>query len=212
MFELFNYIRATHGVITPSRHFITCLFSAYLTAKMNWRSGLIVFALALSSFSVSAKNQSMAIDYLHGEGDLSGVRLAYRPYHGQITQIEWLGEVDIYWELSINFWEFGADNQHDTNFALALSPVISSQFATVANKYPLKWEFGIGISLINDTRFAGKDIGSHYQFEDRLGLVLEFGDNLEQSFAVRYMHYSNGGLNDKNPGMDFLNLSYARQF
>ncbi|WP_293751199.1 acyloxyacyl hydrolase [uncultured Paraglaciecola sp.] len=172
----------------------------------------MVFALVLSSFSASAKNQSMAIDYLHGEGDLSGVRLAYRPYHGQITQIEWLGEVDIYWELSINFWEFGAENQHDTNFALALSPVISSQFATVANKYPLKWEFGIGISLINDTRFAGKDIGSHYQFEDRLGLVLEFGDNLEQSFAVRYMHYSNGGLNNKNPGMDFLNLSYARQF
>jgi hypothetical protein len=212
MFELFNYIRAAHGVITPSRHFITGLFSAYLTAKRNWRSGLIVFALVLSSFSASATNQSMAIDYLHGEGDLSGVRLAYRPYHGQITQIEWLGEVDIYWELSINFWEFGADNQHDTNFALALSPVISSQFATVANKYPLKWEFGIGISLINDTRFAGKDIGSHYQFEDRLGLVLEFGDNLEQSFAVRYMHYSNGGLNDKNPGMDFLNLSYARHF
>lgn len=212
MFELFNYIRAAHGVITPRRHFITWLFSAYHTAKRNWRSGLIVFALVLSSFSISAKNQSMAIDYLHGEGDLSGIRLAYRPYHGQITQIEWLGEVDIYWELSVNFWEFGADNQHDTNFALALSPVISSQFATIANKYPLKWEFGIGISLVNDTRFAGKDIGSHYQFEDRLGLVLEFGDNLEQSFAVRYMHYSNGGLNDKNPGMDFLNLSYAKQF
>jgi lipid A 3-O-deacylase len=26
------------------------------------------------------------------------------------------------------------------------------------------------------------------------------------------MHYSNGGLNDKNPGMDFLNLSYAVHF
>ncbi len=207
-----NYSTISELLTAFSRHFITCLFSAYLTAKRNWRAGLIVFALVLSSFSASAKNQSMAIDYLHGEGDLSGVRLAYRPYHGQITQIEWLGEVDIYWELSINFWEFGAENQHDTNFALALSPVISSQFATVANKYPLKWEFGIGISLINDTRFAGKDIGSHYQFEDRLGLVLEFGDNLEQSFAVRYMHYSNGGLNNKNPGMDFLNLSYARQF
>jgi lipid A 3-O-deacylase len=29
---------------------------------------------------------------------------------------------------------------------------------------------------------------------------------------MRYMHYSNGGLNDKNPGMDFLNLSYAMHF
>jgi lipid A 3-O-deacylase len=89
---------------------------------------------------------------------------------------------------------------------------MSKQFATITDKYPLKWEFGIGVSLINDTIFAGKDIDSHYQFEDRLGRVLEFDDNLKQSVAIRYMHYSNGGLNDKNPGMDFLNLSYAMHF
>jgi len=80
------------------------------------------------------------------------------------------------------------------------------------NKYPLKFELGIGVSLITDTRFAGKDIGSHYQFEDRLGLIFEFGEQLEKSVAMRYMHYTNGGLNDDNPGLDFLNLSYAREF
>jgi hypothetical protein len=42
-------------------------------------------------------------------------------------------------------------NQHDTNYALALSPVMSKQFATIADKCPLKWEFGVGVSLINDT-------------------------------------------------------------
>jgi lipid A 3-O-deacylase len=89
---------------------------------------------------------------------------------------------------------------------------MSKQFATIADKYPLKCEFGVGASLINDTIFAGKDIGSNYQFEDRFGLVLEFDDNLKQSVAIRYMHYSNGGLNAKNPGMDFLNLSYAMHF
>lgn len=212
MFELYNYVRPAYGVITPNMNFVVWLLSGYHKARNNWLSGLIVFFLAVSSFTASASKQSVAIDYLHGEGDLSGVRLAYRPYDGQITQIKWLGEVDLYWELSVNFWEFGAENQHETNYALALSPVFSSQFATIANKYPLKWELGIGISLINDTIFAGKDIGSHYQFEDRLGLVLGFGENLEQSFAVRYMHYSNGGLNDKNPGMDFLNLSYTMYF
>jgi hypothetical protein len=196
----------------PSRGLIVGLLSGFHTIKRDLLSVAIALFLAVVHFSANAADQSVAIDYLHGEGDLSGIRLAYRPYHGQITQIEWLGEVDLYWELSVNFWEFGTDNQHDTNYAVALSPVFSSQFATIADKYPLKWEFGIGVSLINDTIFAGKDIGSHYQFEDRLGLVLEFGDNLEQSFAVRYMHYSNGGLNDKNPGMDFLNLSYAMHF
>ena len=95
---------------------------------------------------------------------------------------------------------------------MAISPVLSSQFTTIAGKYPLKWEAGIGISLVDDTRFAGKDIGSHYQFEDRLGLVMEFGNDLKDSVSLRYMHYSNGGLNSKNPGMDFLVLSYAKRF
>lgn len=158
------------------------------------------------------KQQTVTVDYLVGESDLSGVRLAYRPYSINVTQIPWLGEVGLYWELSANFWEYGADNQHTTNLALALSPVITSQFATIANKYPLKWEFGIGVSLVNDTQFAGKDIGSHYQFEDRLGLTIDFGENLQQSAAIRYMHYSNGGLNSKNPGLDFLNLSWVMRF
>lgn len=212
MFELINYIRSAYVVMPSINKIIVSLLSCHHTIKRNLLSVAFAIFLAMIHFSANAADQSIAIDYLHGEGDLSGIRLAYRPYHGQITQIDWLGDVDIYWELSVNFWEFGADNQHDTNYALALSPVISKQFATIADKYPLKWEFGIGVSLINDTTFAGKDIGSHYQFEDRLGLVLEFGEKLKQSFAIRYMHYSNGGLNDKNPGMDFLNLSYAMHF
>jgi lipid A 3-O-deacylase len=212
MFELINFIRSVYVVIPPVKSVVISILSGYHTIKRNLLSIAIALFLGIIHFSANAADQSIAIDYLHGEGDLSGIRLAYRPYHGQIIQIEWLGEVDLYWELSVNFWEFGADNQHDTNYALAVSPVISSQFATIAGKYPLKWELGIGLSLISDTIFAGKNIGSHYQFEDRLGLILEFGDNLKQSLAVRYMHYSNGGLNDKNPGMDFLNLSYAVHF
>ncbi len=159
-----------------------------------------------------AYDQGYAIDYLVGEGDISGLRLAYRPYYTELTEVPWFGRLDVYWELSVNFWEFGAENNHQTNFAAALSPVVSKQFATIADKYPLKWEFGIGVSLVSDTQFAGKDIGSHYQFEDRLGLRMEFGKAFKQSVTLRYMHYSNGGLNDNNPGMDFLNLSYAQRF
>lgn len=175
---------------------------------------IIVGLLALMSnvSFASPGKQAVAVDYLVGEGDLTGIRLAYRPYHTRITQIKWLGDLDLYWEMSINFWEFGEDNQHETNYAIALSPVISKQFATLYDKYPVKWEFGIGVSLVDDTRFAGKDIGSHYQFEDRLGITVDFGEDLEQSITARYMHYSNGGLNDDNPGMDFFNLSYAKRF
>lgn len=180
---------------------------------MRWLVLLLtMFVVSVSSTNAMASKQAVAIDYLHGENGLTGIRLAYRPYQTQINTFEWLGELDLYWEASVNFWEFGQDKQHETNYAIALSPVFSKQFDNLYGKYPLKWEFGIGVSLITDTRFAGKDIGSHYQFEDRLGLILEFGDQLEKSVAVRYMHYSNGGLNDANPGLDFLNLTYAREF
>lgn len=202
----------SHSVKTP---FIgTMILNKVIKFFFNHTLPILITVLMISSNSyvTHAAEQGFAVDYLRGEEGLSGLRLAYRPHYSRLTEIEWLGEVDLYWELSVNLWEFGAENQHETNYAFALSPVISSQFATLYDKYPIKWEFGIGISLVYDTRFAGKDIGSHYQFEDRLGLIMEFGKNLEQSFAIRYMHYSNGGLNTKNPGLDFLNLSYARRF
>ena len=83
------------------------------------------------------------------------------------------------------------------------------QISTVYD-YPLFVEAGIGASFINDEKVAGKDIGSNYQFEDRLGLVLELDEN--QHVALRYMHFSNGGFNSNNPGLDFMNLSYAYSF
>ena len=157
-------------------------------------------------------NQAVAVDLLFGADDITGVRLAYRPYTHEFTEIPYFDGVEVYWEVSVNFWEYVEDNNHETNFVLALSPVISKTFYHVKGQYPLKWEAGIGVSLVEDTRFAGKDIGSHYQFEDRLGLTLEFGKALRQSASIRYMHYSNGGLNSKNPGVDFLNLAYAYRF
>ena len=156
--------------------------------------------------------QAIAIDYLIGESDISGLRLAYRPYHTRIEDAFLLGDVDIYWEVGMNFWEYGPQNNHETNYAISLSPVFTWKLAELADKYLLRAEFGIGVSLVEDTRFAGRDIGSHYQFEDRIGLTLEFGDDLEHAASLRYMHYSNGGLDDNNSGMDFLVLSCARYF
>lgn len=156
--------------------------------------------------------QAVAVDLLVGSDDITGVRLAYRPHVYQINDVPFFDKLDVYWEVSVNFWEFGEFNQHETNYAIALSPVFGKTFHHINGKYPLRWEFGIGISLVEDTRFAGKDIGSHYQFEDRLGLAVDFGEDHSHSVALRYMHYSNGGLNSKNPGLDFLNLSYAYSF
>ena len=172
----------------------------------------LIMALLLGFGATTAVTaDEMAIDLLKGEGDVTGIRLAYRPYHSTITDLPLVGDANIYLELSANKWRYGDPTEYDDNLAIALSPVLTRQFATFDDK-ALFWEFGIGVSFLDKKRFAGKDLGSYYQFEDRLGLTLALDPAKKRSISLRYFHYSNGGLEKPNPGIDFINMSYAWRF
>ena len=169
---------------------------------------VLTFSLVACSFSY-AKEWSYSVDYIQGEGDVQGVKLAVQ-YH-----TDWLEQYsekwNLYFESSVNTWEYGAANQHDTNFVLAISPVFQYPIGHWGNT---QWfvEAGIGISLLDDTNFAGKDVSTHYQFEDRLGISMRFGTYEEHQVTLRYFHYSNAGFKKPNPGLDFVALSYTRFF
>ena len=177
---------------------------------------LSYLSLSICSFVAYADNtrinDAVAVELLAGSDNIYGVRLALRSYEYQLTQIPLFDSVDIYWEVSANIWKYDGEQKHQTNYVLALSPVVRKTLYVVKDKYPLSLEAGIGLSLIKDTMIAGRDLGSHYQFEDRIGLSVDYGDNLQHSQSVRYMHYSNAGVSSKNKGVDFLNIAYAYQF
>jgi len=169
------------------------------------------FVLFLGSFHTHASSlfgqKAIAIDYVRGERDVEGIKLALQLHTDYLK--EFSPHLNLYFETSINFWEYGRENQHDTNFVLALSPVVKYQLSS-SEEGSLYGEFGIGISLLDDTKFAGKDVSTHYQFEDRIGLVYTFGRKRIQSIAIRYLHYSNAGFKSPNPGLDFISLSYTK--
>jgi len=168
---------------------------------------VVIFILtAIIQTPAQADSNVIAVDYVRGEGDVEGIKLAYQRHTDYLKQFS--SSLDLYFESSVNFWEYGAENKHDTNFVLAISPVVRYKIGSVyAN--PLYAELGIGISLLDDTQFAGKDVSTHYQFEDRLGLVYKFGKNQKESVALRYLHYSNAGFKSPNPGLDFISFSYS---
>ncbi|NVK56866.1 MAG: acyloxyacyl hydrolase [Alteromonadaceae bacterium] len=175
----------------------------------------IYFSFIFISFSSLANNQAASAGYLHGFDDIDGIRFAYRPVT-QSFDTQWLGNIDVYLEGSVNYWRYKQEgiDETDTNFTVALTPVIVKQLGTIYNQYPVFLEAGIGVSVVSDQHFAGKDIGSHYQFEDKLGLIvaLKESESIQHNFAMRFIHYSNGGLNDDNPGLDFINLAYIAYF
>lgn len=169
---------------------------------------ILLFSVVVSNLSL-AKEWSYSVDYIQGEGDVQGVKLAVQ-YH-----TDWLEQYSdswqVYFESSVNTWEYGAENQYDTNFVLAISPVFQYPIATSGNQ---QWfvEAGIGISLLDDTTFAGKNVSTHYQFEDRIGITTRFGKHAQHKVSLRYFHYSNAGIKKPNPGLDFIALSYMRFF
>ena len=171
-----------------------------IKSVFRWYAKVIVIVLA---FDVNA--DSVSLDYIKGEGDVDGIKLAYQFYQRDLSAL--LPNLALSLETSANFWEYGADNNHDSNFVLAISPVFKKIFCFCEHGR-FFGEFGIGLSLIDDTRFAGKNISTHYQFEDRLGIGYEFGRNYRYRVALRYFHYSNGGIKKPNPGLDFLSLSF----
>jgi lipid A 3-O-deacylase len=100
-----------------------------------------------------------------------------------------------YWEGSVNYWRADADDV----FAVALSPVFVLSFGEDDGNYRPFIELGVGLALLSDDVVAGRQMGSSWQFEDRIG----FGIKSEKmGFHYRYMHYSNGDLSKPNQGID----------
>lgn len=180
----------------------------------RWLVVLVLFFGIMGQARAEVRSEQisqLSVEYLKGEGRVHGLRLAYQPLELHFTTLPVLGDANLYLEASTNFWQYGQPSQYETNVAVALSPVLKKQFANWNDK-PVFWEFGIGVSMLNKRQFAGKDLGSYFQFEDRLGLLIALDPQNRKMLAIRYMHYSNAGLSSRNPGMDFLNMAYSWRF
>ncbi|TMO98751.1 acyloxyacyl hydrolase [Pseudoalteromonas sp. S3260] len=169
---------------------------------------IIVFCLFLltTHAAYASPNHGYAVDLLKGEGNVTGVKLAYQ-YYPEGAQ-NFVGDARFYLESSINLWHYRHDQQSQSNLVLAVSPVVQFPAFSLYNT-PFYVEAGIGFSLLDERYFADKNLSTHYQFEDRIGLVADFG---ETNVALRIIHYSNAGFKSPNPGINFLTLSVAQRF
>ena len=71
------------------------------------------------------------------------------------------------------------------------------------------FDAGIGVSFHNNESMNGSDLGSLYQFENRLGIGYE---RETYRSVLNLFHFSNGGLEGKNDGVDILMLSVSKYF
>ncbi|PVZ20175.1 MULTISPECIES: acyloxyacyl hydrolase [unclassified Pseudomonas] len=113
------------------------------------------------------------------------------------------GKVTGYWDLGYTYWEAGkeAGGRHSISFA----PVFVYEFGQ-GNIKPFL-EAGIGVSLFSGTSAGDQKFGSAFNFEDRIGAGLKFGET--QKVGIRAIHYSNGSIKQPNDGIESYSLFYS---
>lgn len=117
------------------------------------------------------------------------------------------GNLSVYYELSLNYWKYNDESVK----GIAFSPVFIYEFSGLDTITPYL-EAGIGVAYISQKTIGNRDLSSHFQFEDRVGLGVKFGEHKTHDLGFKYLHYSNAGIKEPNEGIDILMCTYTYSF
>ena len=162
---------------------------------------IVAALLSLSAFSVSAAEISGAV------GATSQGGLTARVGMGFGWDKSWFetdtGRLTGYWDAGYTYWEAGdaSGGAHSLSFA----PVFVYEFGS-GNVKPFI-EAGIGVAVFSGTSAGDQELGSAFNFEDRIGAGLKIGET--QRVGLRAIHYSNAGIKQPNDGIESFSLFYS---
>ena len=112
-----------------------------------------------------------------------------------------VGRLTGYWDGAYSYWD---GDETASNHSLSFAPVFVYEFAGESVKPYI--EAGIGVALFSSTELESNELGSSFQFEDRIGVGLRFAGGHE--LGIRAIHYSNAGIKQPNDGVESYSLHY----
>ena len=188
------------------------------------RSFFIMLIVSISSLSFAGGYQNSGQEnkkyfFGIGAGDGGGAHggsfNAYRISYQNLLSHNHKYDFDYLSEIGMSVWK--DDSRLSAADKLTTSKKLNSSnfsisYSRIIRKYlnqNIFLDLGLGLSLHNNDAMGGADLGSHYQFENRLGIGYE---RETYRSVLNLFHYSNGGLEGKNDGIDILMLSISKYF
>ena len=162
-------------------------------------SSMTVFAVAEARMGMAA---STGIGVLH----IVPYRLAVLRDLGPVVFKEKQWVLEGFWELSAAYWDSHKNVAGNKQITLwTTGPQGRLQRATpFQNGLQPYLEIGLGVSWLSNQKIAGRDVGMHFLFEDRLGVGSRFGSQQKYDINARFMHYSHASLVPHNPGINMF--------
>ena len=168
---------------------------------------LLSLAVA-TALSLGGVASAQAVELTGAVGATSQNGMTYRLGAGWGWDKSWwessVGRLTGYWDAGYTYWE-GESGYSSGEQSLSFAPVFVYEFGKGYVK-PFV-EAGIGVALFSSTRVGEQDLGSAFNFEDRFGLGLKFGET--QRVGIRATHYSNAGIKQPNDGIESYALFYS---
>jgi hypothetical protein len=116
------------------------------------------------------------------------------------------------WDGYLSNWSSRPEASARRN-TLVLGVGPSLRWRAAAGQSPWFVELGTGLSWFSRHYRNGSDaFGSRVNFSSHLGLGRNFGPQRAHELSLRIQHSSNAGLQEPNPGENFLLLRYAHAF
>jgi len=168
----------------------------------------IVSLVAFAAFACGSVSTVQAMDMTVAIGQTGDSTMTYRLGTQFDFNQSWfasdVGRLTGYWDAAYTYWD---GDKTASNHSLSFSPVFVYEFA--GERFKPYVEAGIGLAAFSSTELESNDLGSSFQFEDRLGFGVRFAD---QEVGVRAMHYSNAGIKKPNDGVESYSLHYRLSF
>jgi len=113
--------------------------------------------------------------------------------------------IEGYWEASVYSLNGRAGSNPSSNHRLTAG-ALAGVFRFLREKQLMQgwpyFEIGIGASYLSKKEIGGKNLGIHFQFEDRVGVGLRFGEKRQYDIGYKFFHFSNAYLGRCNHGLN----------
>ncbi len=182
-----------------------------------YQIGILLLSMFIFSSKINADDLNTGISIASGHGDCSiiPIRVGLQRDFGHKLRPESTFPLGGYWEGSLYYMHGKAaknPGSHKSLFAAAAAGVLRFE---KREKTCLGWPYldaGIGLSLLSRKEIGGKQLGINFQFEDRVGLGIRFGENRQYDLGYRLVHFSNASIAKHNSGINLHLLVFSYWF
>jgi len=170
---------------------------------------VVILCIVGLSCSVSAETlYGVKVSIGSGERSTDAYQVSLLSDYGQQL---FQNRVALYWEVGYSHWSSskGPEKQVD---AINVSPVFRYDFSTTERGCVPYVSYSVGLAYLSETRVADKNLGMHFQFDNKLDVGMRFGSGERHDLAIGVRHVSNAGLDSDNDGFDVVRASYSYRF